>query len=227
MLDKIKQLLYLPLDMENPPLDCLEKLNDVDFLKIIRDDFRNCWQVPLMFHDTDHVKAKKSDLDLYKEPYAWTEIASEFPTLTQWCEDVLFPVTKKSRIMIITTLPGEANPPHIDCSPKKFNTLQHKFRCVLQGHVDDLVFMSDKDDVYLEADIDKPFIMSGRWPHYMLNTHTDTKFTLAFGAPWDSNLEDKNYMNLLDRSYKKYNEHYVGFEGINLPKNYEQYYETK
>jgi len=212
-----EKLLYLPLDIETPPLDCLEKLNDVDFLSIIRDDFRNCWHVPLMY-STD----KYNDFS-----YRWTDYMKEFPTLQQWAEDVLFPYTGKSRIMIITTLPGEANPPHIDCGPGMFNTLQHKFRYVLQGHVDDLVFMSDKGDINVDSTIDKPFIMSGKWPHYMLNTHTDTKFTFAFGAPWDSDFENKKYFSLLKRSKVLYNSYYIHSEDVNLPLDYEQYYEQK
>ncbi len=117
-----EKLLYLPLDMEPPPLDCLDKLNDVDFLDIIRDDFRNCWHVPLMFSSTD-LNAKKEDIKYLDEPYKWTKFIDKFSTLKEWCEDVLFPFTGKSRIMIITTLPGETNPPHIDCSREKFNTM--------------------------------------------------------------------------------------------------------
>ena len=45
MFDK---LLYLPLDIENAPRDCLDKLNDVNFQKLIPDKFRNCWHVPIM-----------------------------------------------------------------------------------------------------------------------------------------------------------------------------------
>lgn len=209
-----EKLLYLPLDIENPPLDCLDKLNDIDYRNIIRDDFRNCWHVPLM-HSAD------------KTDYQWTPYANDFPSLKEWAEDVVFPYTGKSRIMIITTKPGQANPPHIDCSPEMFSTLQHKFRYVLQGNVDDLVFMSDQGDISLKEEIDKPFIMSGRWPHYMLNTHTNTKFTFAFGAPWDSNLNNPKYYSLLLGSKIMYNDYYIDYEDINLPLDYERYYEQK
>lgn len=218
-----EKLLYLPLDMEPPPLDCLDKLNDVNFLDIIRDDFRNCWHVPLMFSSTD-LNAKKEDIKYLDEPYKWTKFIDEFSTLKEWCEDVLFPFTGKSRIMIITTLPGETNPPHIDCSREKFNTLQHKFRYVLQGNVNDLVFMTDKKDIHIDENVDKPFIMSGKWPHYMKNTTDNIKFTLALGAPWDGDLQNENYIGMLNNSYKKYKKHYVNFENVNLPENYTDYY---
>ena len=62
-----------------------------------------------------------------------------------------------------------------------FKTLQHKFRYVLQGNIDDLVFMSEEGDIQLDETINKPFIMSGKWPHYMKNNTDTTKFTFAFG----------------------------------------------
>tara|TARA_Y100000389_G_scaffold119180_1_gene116356 strand:- start:602 stop:1240 length:639 start_codon:yes stop_codon:yes gene_type:complete len=208
-----ENLLYLPLDIENAPKDCLSKLNDIDFQKIYRDDYRNCWHVPLM-------APVNSD-------YHWTPISNEFKSLVDWAEDCVFPLLGKSRIMIITTLSGTSNPPHIDCSPKMFNTLQHKFRCVLQGNIDDLVFMSSKGDVYLEETIDKPFIMSGKWPHYMLNSGTETKFTFAFGHPWDGDLSNNTYFDLLNRSQMLYNDSYMTSKNLELPYDYERYYEDK
>jgi len=208
-----EDLLYLPLDMEAAPRDCLSKLNDVNFQNIIRDEYRNCWHVPLMGRADD--------------TYMWSPIAKEFPSLVQWAEDVVIPILGKSRMVIITTPSGTVNPPHIDCSPKMFPKLQHKFRFVLQGNVDDLVFMSSSGDIYLEETLDKPFVMSGKWPHYMINTHTDTKFTFAFGAPWDGNLSNKAYKDLLISSNMLYNDYYVNHTDVNLPLDYERYYEEK
>jgi len=208
-----EDLLYLPLDMEAAPRDCLSKLNDVNFQNIIRDEYRNCWHVPLMGRVDD--------------TYMWSPIAKEFPSLVQWAEDVVIPILGKSRMVIITTPSGTVNPPHIDCSPKMFPKLQHKFRFVLQGNVDDLVFMSSSGDIYLEETLDKPFVMSGKWPHYMINTHTDTKFTFAFGAPWDGNLSNKAYKDLLISSNMLYNDYYVNHNDVNLPLDYERYYEEK
>ena len=150
------------------------------------------------------------------------ELAKEFSDLVEWAEDVIFPWTGRSRIMIITTPPNEENPPHIDCSPEMFNTLQHKFRYVLQGNIDDLVFMST-EDIYLDKTVDKPFIMSGKWPHYMKNNSGTTKFTFAFGAPWDGDLEDDKYKNMLSKSHDSYSEYYKSFDGLSLPKNYQDY----
>ena len=48
------------------------------------------------------------------------------------------------RAMIISTPPGGKNKIHIDCSRKKFDTLQLKFRIVLHGSTDTLYFL-DKD----------------------------------------------------------------------------------
>ena len=151
----MNNLLYLPLDIENPPMDYLDYLNSLDINEIYADEYRNCSHVPIMYN------LNKAD------EFIWMPWAHEMPKLKQWCEDVLFKITKmKSRIMIITTPNGEKNPPHIDCSPEMFSTPQHKFRYVFQGNVDDLVFIG-QDKTAKPTPIDKPFIMSGKWPHEM------------------------------------------------------------
>jgi hypothetical protein len=157
--------------------------------------------------------------------FAWTPYALPYPSLREWAEDVLFPLFGRSRIMIITTPAGATNPPHIDCSREKFETsLQHKFRYVLQGNIDDLYFMSNRGDVQTPAGPDKPFIMSGKWPHYMTNTSNDTKFTLALGAPWDGDVNDTSYVDLLSRSYNKYKNDYLQAD-FELPDNYGDLFE--
>jgi len=83
------------------------------------------------------------------------------------------------------------------------------------------------EDIYLDKTVDKPFIMSGKWPHYMKNNSGTTKFTFAFGAPWDGDLEDDKYKNMLSKSHDSYSEYYKSFDGLSLPKNYQDYYEEK
>lgn len=205
-------LLYLPLDIENPPLDHMDYLNSLDFSKIYQDEYRNCWHVPVMYNPTD------------KDKFQWMPWAFEMPKLKQWCEDVLFKITKqRSRIMIITTPNDYKNPLHIDCSPEMFNTPQHKFRYVMQGNVDDLDFIG-KDASVTPTAIDKPFVMSGKWPHEMHNTSGDTKFTLALGAPWDGSYTDQEYVNVLNQSYQKFEDYYLGVD-FELPDNWEDLFE--
>jgi hypothetical protein len=208
----INRLLYLPLEIDNPPTDFLDHLNNLKLEKLYDDEYRQCYHVPIMY-------------DFKPGNFAWTPYALPYPTLREWAEDVLIPTFGKSRIMIITTPAGATNPPHIDCSREKFDTtLQHKFRYVLQGNIDDLYFMTDSADVQTPQGPDKPFIMSGRWPHYMTNTSGDTKFTLALGAPWDGNAEDESYVNLLEKSYAK-NQNYYLEADFALPKNYDTLFE--
>lgn len=213
MQEKIESLLYLPLDIENPPTDFLDHLNNLKHEKLYTDEYRSCYHVPLMY-------------DFKPGNFYWTPFALPYKSLREWFEDVLFPITGKSRVMIITTPAGVQNPPHIDCSKDKFQTtLQHKFRYVLQGNIDDLVFMSKQGDVRCNAGPDKPFVMSGSWPHYMTNTSNNTKFTLALGAPWDGSIDDKQYVDLITKSYSKYNNYYQGFDNIDLPDNWEELFE--
>ena len=202
------KLQFLPIDIPNPP-DVSEALDAISFEEMITDNYRNCFHIPLM------------------DPTGnWLETSKKVPQLIQWAEDFLFTWATPSRIMIITTLPGNYNPPHIDCSPNKFETWQHKFRFVLRGNVSDLSFITDNGNRSI-PNINKPYIMSGKWPHEMHNTYNGIKYTFALGAPWEPEADDKAYMDMLKQSYDKYKDYYMSFEDCNLPDNYSTLYEKK
>ena len=200
------KLLFLPLDIPSPP-DITEELNKILHADMTKDNYRNCHHIPIM--------------RWRKGTGKWI---FNFPELISYLEQYIFPWTKKSRVVIITTEPREKNPPHIDCSPDKFNTLQHKFRFVFQGNTSDLKFLTNSGYITV-PNINKPFIMDGSWPHEMTNTSNKRKYTLALGSPWQPKESDKDYMSLLERSYIKYKKNYISNKNLNLPKNYEELYE--
>jgi len=202
------KLLYLPLDIPNPP-DIASKLDSIPYEEMIEDNYRTCNHIPIMTRYGD-----------------WTELSKLVPELVDWCEENLFTWAEKSRIMIITTQPYDHNATHIDCSPGKFNTWQHKFRYVLRGNVDSLYFVS-KNTYQNVTQIDKPYMMSGRWPHAMHNNLDQTKYTLALGSPWEPDNNDEKYMKVLEKSYNKYQEYYMSFEELELPEDYENLFEQK
>ena len=129
----------------------------------------------------------------------WTEYAPK--SIVEWAEEVLFPfIGMRSRITIIHTLPNTANNEHIDCSRRELNTLQHKFRIVLQGEVSTLYFIT-KNGNQSPPMIDEGFIMDGGWPHGMNNTSNETKLTLALGFPWIGKEQyDDNVELLMNRN---------------------------
>lgn len=94
---------------------------------------------------------------------------------------------------------------------------------MFQGKIDTLHF-EHSDGLVTPTNIDVPFIMSGKWPHHMQNTN-NIKYTLALGAPWDASLDDTAYMDLLTRSYEKYGEHYLSFDGLNLRQGWTDLFE--
>lgn len=202
------KLEFLPLDLPNPP-DVIEKLDNIPVTDMLADKYRNCYHIPLMSANGN-----------------WLPLSDRVLEIVEWCEKYLFTWAKRSRLMVITTQPGAINPPHIDCSPNKFHTWQHKFRYVLRGRVDSLNFIHD-EDVVTAPQIDKPFIMSGKWPHAMNNKYPKCKYTLALGAPWEPDEDDEDYIDILHRSYKIYKDYYLSFENKTLPKDYKSLYEAK
>ena len=202
------KLQFLPIDMPNPP-DVEDVLDTISFEEMNTDEYRNCFHIPLMDGEGE-----------------WLPVASKVPELVDWAEKHLFTWAGRGRIMIITTLPGKHNPPHIDCSPERFETWQHKFRVVLRGNVDDLSFISRSGTTSV-PNINKPYMMSGKWPHEMHNTYNGIKYTFALGAPWEPEANDKSYIDMLERSYNKYKDYYMSFDNLELPENVNDLYEKK
>lgn len=201
MNSKFENLISLPLDIPAPP-DISDVLDTVT--EMITDNYRVSPSIILMTPQGE-----------------WQPIAKEIPEFVQWAEDHLFPWSQRSQMVVITTPAGKAMAPHIDCSPQRFNTLQHKFRYVFRGNVTDLRWMESEQFVN-NNHTDKPYIISGKWPHDMINTYDKTKYTLCLGAPWEASLDDPKYVEMLDRSYKKYGDKMMSFERWQLPPNWRE-----
>lgn len=195
------KLLFLPLDIETPP-DISSFLDSLEKTYYIEDSYRISPSIMLM------------------DPTGkWQDIYTEIPEFVEWAETNLFNWTGKSQLVVIVTPPKKAMAPHIDCSPKKFNTWQHKFRHVFRGKTSSLRYITDEKYITV-PDVEVPYVISGKWPHDMINDYDQTKYTLCLGAPWEPSKNDNQYMKLLTRSYEKYKEHYLSYENLNLPKNY-------
>lgn len=211
----INNLLYIPLDIKNPPADAIEGIETIPNDMMKWDEFRSCHLIPLAidFNEKDVIEWMPQYID-------------KFPKLKSWLEDEVIPVTGFGRTLIIVTEPDEINSPHIDASPETFDSyLNHKFRYVLQGNVHDLEFLTDTEDTLRMPNIDKPFMMNGKWPHKMHNTHNGRKYTLAIGAPWEPNINDEKYKDLISKSFDLYSNEYMSSTDTNMPDNWETMFE--
>jgi hypothetical protein len=144
--------------------------------------------------------------------FSWTEWTPDI--IKEYCENVLFPnLGTKTRIVILKTPPQTANHEHIDCDPTYQFTQQHKFRIVLRGRTDTLYFIK-KYGNESAPQIDEPFIMDGSWPHGMINSDNETKYTLTAGAPWNGLPQYHNLDILMNRNDSE------------LPEDYKKYYKS-
>lgn len=160
------------------------------------DKYRHTRMFPLMTKNGGY--SEKGVKNNQTGDFIWTPFAPK--VIVDWFEDYVFPwIGCKARVMTLVTQPGVSNYEHIDCNSNELNTLQHKFRMVLQGKTDTLYWLTDKGRVYA-PDVDKPFIIDGGWPHGMINSTDEVKLTIALGAPWNGKehydditiLQDKN-----------------------------------
>jgi hypothetical protein len=202
------KLIYIPLDIPNPP-NLSKYFDTINYKDMLVDEYRTCYHIPIMDRDGN-----------------LSEYAKQCTELVKWLNQYVFTWSRPSRMTVITTPPGGSNAPHIDCSPIKFETLQHKFRYVFQGDVPSLTFINNQDKIKI-SDIDKCYIMDGSWPHEMINNTNNRKYTLTLGAPWEPQLEEEKYINLLQRSYLKYSQHYINSNSWLLPNNWKELFETK
>lgn len=211
----IKNLLYIPLDIPNPPVGCIDGIENIPKSMMKWDEFRNCYLIPIAI---DYREEKQIE---WFEPFC-----ERFPALVKWLKDDVIPVTGFGRTLIIVTAPGETNSPHIDAAPETFDDLlNQKFRYVVNGNVSDLEFLTDTDETIRLPEIDKPFMMNGKWPHKMTNTNSGTKYTVAIGWPWEPSADDEKYQELISRSYEKFSSDYLSNEHISLPDNWETMFE--
>ena len=207
----IEKLLYLPLDLPSPSREVIEELDKIPYEEMSIDHYRTCYHIPIMRGNKTSMK------------YEWV---SHLTSLHEYLEEHIFPWSQRARVVIITTKPGDLNAPHIDCSPEKFDTLQHKFRYVLQGNVSDLEFITKEKNLRVH-EVDQPFIISGKWPHSMLNTTNKRKYTLALGSPWEPLVTDEIYTSVLNKSYDKFKDYYISYDNLSLPDNYDTLFEEK
>ena len=202
-------------EMSLPLIDKAKALKWLENLKEelwFWDDYRNCSMLSLMNQTGDMTK-EGSKNENKKSNFLWTKCAPPF--IKAYFEKHVWTWTKmKSRIIVIRTRPGQSHFVHIDCSPDKFKTIQHKFRIVLQGQTDSLYFETSKGKIYAPQ-TEKPFIMDGSWPHGMTNTSPLTKYTLCLGAPWS---HSDYYPGLKPLIYAR---------AKDLPSSYQQYFNPK
>lgn len=224
----IKDLAFLYLDLPKFPVteDLILRLKKiVNEEGNFKDNFRNCRHIPIYVTEGKNIENKN---EIKKE---WSKQSEQLPEVRSYIENNVLPWSKYlGRIVIICTKPKECNPTHIDCSRKNFdnNTLEHKFRVVINGQTNNLYFNGKDKNHYISENLkNHPFIMSGCWPHTMENNDNDIKFTLAMGAPWDADDLNKEYKDLISDSYIKYKNSYISKKDMKMPKYIDNYFSKK
>jgi hypothetical protein len=203
------QLLFMPLDLPPPSLNEVSFLDTVPYKEMHHDEYRNCYHINLITSKGEKTK--------------WL---TQLPQIADWIKKTIRPIFE-GRTMIIVTPPGESNTIHIDCSPDKFNTVQHKFRYVLRGPVNGLKFQFKDKQVCLPQ-ISQPYIIEGKWPHHMDNYTQQRKYTIAIGYPWEPSLRNNTYLGLLEKSHETYHKKAIYYESYDqLPPNWERMYDPK
>jgi len=205
------KLIFLPLDMLPPPdiSKALDEINGegIDEQNMVTDNYRVSPSIILMTKKGEWLPGMKDKI----------------PEFVDWAENELFSWADPSQMVVITTPAGDSMAPHIDCSPKMFtNTWQHKFRCVIRGNTDTLRYIKKDGYEFVPDCGNKPYVIKGSWPHDMHNDFPLTKYTLCLGAPWEPDIENVRYMEMLDQSYKVNKDQYLSYDDWELPTDFRE-----
>lgn len=212
--------LYLDLPKFNTTESLIKRLEKIVDENSFDDKFRNCRHIPI--YVTDGNKIENTGIK------RWSKESEQLPEIRTYIEKYVQPwAGDLGRIVVICTLPGETNPTHIDCSRKNFanNTLEHKFRVVIRGQTDNLYFNGQDENYHINENLlQQPFMMSGYWPHTMVNNDKTMKFTLAMGSPWDVDKDNLQYDKLILKSLAKYKSSYIGKSQMTMPTDIDTYF---
>lgn len=215
----IKNIIYLPLSLPNPPQLTPVQISAIEKIPKIRDNYRNCFHIPLynaMGSVTDFPSVTSSQM-------SWTHYSKWFPELKKYILSELSWMRPLGRIVLIYTLPHDSNPIHLDYLPISKDRDQIKFRAVLQGASSSLWFWDGASKVPVPEIGRKPFLMSGKFPHGMDNKSGAPKITLGIGDPW-SNEYNREFNILLRKSMRENSRTSLTFNDLKLPNDLDAFF---
>lgn len=209
----IENLLFLPLDLPAPPKINAQQIEEAKKISFIRDDFRNCFHIPLFNADGSNIDFKNSTT----ENLCWTEASLKLPQIKKYILDTLSWIRPMGRIVLICTPPNTENPIHLDCTSKDILNPHVKFRAVLQGNSSSLWFWDGSTRHHVPEVGSRPFIMAGNFPHGMTNNTDTYKYTLAIGTPWDAKEEDTIFVEIFKKSLSKEKMNFLSKDNVQYP----------
>ncbi len=224
------ELLYLPLDLPNPPKYFFNRLiSDIDnnefhshtIKTILEPSINNGYFDAYRNSEIIHLCDREGNfLPVVKQYQDNTDMEDWFKEIWQYFQP--------TRAAVTITFPGDIVPYHIDCSPTMFHTVQHKIRYIIRCDQKlDFGLNNNKTASPPCPWIDTPFVFSGKWPHTLNNNSDKNVYIFTMGAPWEAKLHDTKYIELLNKSYQKYKDDYMSMRNLELPMNYFTYYEEK
>ncbi len=116
----------------------------------------------------------------------WTE-GMEIGATQKYLEETFFSwMSHLGRVHVLRTPPGQCMPIHYDCRRGNHLSPQPKMRVILSGTSKDLFFLDTNSTGHRMHCFDAPggFVIDGSWPHGIVNSSTEDRYTLAIGSPW-------------------------------------------
>jgi hypothetical protein len=172
----------------------LEEVLELDDYHWHYNEFRNCNMLSVF---NPGGKMGKVNLTV-KEKFAFTDAGNQCPTMIKFLSEEVLPwMEPMGRITILRTPPGNFMPVHLDCTIKESGTLQHKWRFVLKGDIEKLLFLDqDQKEVYV-PDYHRCYVLDGGHPH-RIEVSSVEKITICIGSPWKGETLNQDYVSKLD-----------------------------
>ena len=174
----------------------LEEVKALDNNDHFYNEFRGCRMIPI-FNKSGELGKTQNGTN--SRTFKYTTAGQKCPTIRHICETKLFPwMDPPGRVTILRTSPGTGLNVHIDCREDEIGSLQHKYRLVLNGSIDQLYFIDSNGNKVYVPNYYNSYVIDGSHAH-SIDAGKEEKITLCIGAPWKGS-SNNAYKNLINES---------------------------
>jgi len=175
----------------------LDEVRNVNSDHWYDDTFRGCKILPL-FNGGGTTGSPPEGVLRSKGEMIITPAGEQCPVIMNVAENYIFNfMSPVGRMSVLKTEKNQGLNIHIDSNQKSIGTTQHKFRIVLNGHIDKLFFLDQNNQKVYVPKHYNTYVLDGTHPHSI--DGGEEKITICIGAPWSGFYTEK-YKKLIESS---------------------------
>jgi len=196
---------FCALDLDISDVEITSMLKEIKTVKEdfwYKDNFRGCYILPLI-NGGGTTGAPPKGVMRDEGNMVYTEAIKNCNLIEDVILQKIFPfMGMKTRVSVLRTKKDHGLNVHVDSGKHRLNTIQHKFRIVLNGEIDKLFFLDENNEKIFAPNDYNSYVLDGTHPH-AIDPGKEEKITICFGTPWTGN-ETVEYNKLIQQSPHKF-----------------------